>query len=125
LRHLIIYFSIKHFLKLIIFYFFSNSSIKLQWQSWSISQVGIPSDAVVAGHDKDGSALYVIRLRHGCNVYPGKYSVHRQQAYVSHDNREVTYDSRGSKFEVFLNHLKKLFLFFLIIFIIYHDHHYM
>lgn len=49
----------------------------------------VPMDAVVAGHDLDGSAIYVGRAYHEGDLIPAKVIPSKQVAYVPHGGQEV------------------------------------
>lgn len=66
----------------------------------------VPHDAVVAGHDVDGSAIYVGRAYHEGDLIPAKVIPSKQIAYVPHGGQE------HSKQEYHVRELN-LFLFFI------------
>ncbi|XP_058065357.1 uncharacterized protein LOC131215006 [Anopheles bellator] len=59
----------------------------------------IPQKAIIAGHDSDGSPLYVGRAIHEGDQLPGKVAANRHMAYVSYGGREY----RKSAFDVLVN----------------------
>ncbi|XP_052859693.1 uncharacterized protein LOC128266943 [Anopheles cruzii] len=59
----------------------------------------IPQNAILAGHDTDGSPLYVGRAIYKDDQLPGKVAANRHLAYVSYGGREHT----KSSFEVLVN----------------------
>lgn len=48
----------------------------------------VPHDAVVAGHDIDGSPIYVGRAYHEGDLIPAKVIPSKQIAYVPHGGQE-------------------------------------
>lgn len=76
---------------------------QLTWHQWSLYQNYIPDNAVKAGVDVDGSALYVIKTRDGCNDYPGKYSPDNkdgQHVWFANENGEIRIKNSTKPFEV-------------------------
>ncbi|XP_055690904.1 uncharacterized protein LOC129794238 [Lutzomyia longipalpis] len=53
------------------------------------AHAGVPPDAVVAGHDSDGSPIYVGRAFHEGDQLPAKVIPSKQIAYVSHNGQEI------------------------------------
>ncbi|KAM7345199.1 uncharacterized protein ACRADG_011595 [Cochliomyia hominivorax] len=58
--------------------------------NWQTVQLGeIPYNAVLAGHDSDGSAIYVGRSWHEGQLIPSKVVPERNEAYVCYDGAEI------------------------------------
>lgn len=53
------------------------------------SYSSVPMDAVVAGHDIDGSQIYVGRAYHEGDLIPAKVIPSKQVAYVPHGGQEI------------------------------------
>lgn len=63
----------------------------------------VPMDAVIAGHDLDGSTIYVGRAYHEGDLIPAKAIPSKQIAYVPHGGQEVPkqeYQVRALKFQI-------------------------
>uniref|UniRef100_T1GCZ0 Uncharacterized protein n=1 Tax=Megaselia scalaris TaxID=36166 RepID=T1GCZ0_MEGSC len=58
------------------------------WTSQSVSNE-LPPNAVLAGHDSDGSQIYVGRAYHDGDVLVAKYVPSRNQAYVCYSGQEI------------------------------------
>lgn len=52
----------------------------------------LPEGAVLAGHDQDGSQIYVGRAWHAGDQIPAKVLPSKQAAYVAHGGQEVLKD---------------------------------
>ncbi|XP_055537453.1 uncharacterized protein LOC129725522 [Wyeomyia smithii] len=59
------------------------------WVHCPISQGAIPLNAVRAGKDSDGSAIYVGRFNHDGNMLPAKVIPIRRVAYISYNGVEI------------------------------------
>ncbi|XP_005189330.1 uncharacterized protein LOC101891949 [Musca domestica] len=59
-----------------------------------------PANSVVAGHDSDGSVIYVARSQHNGLLLPAKFIPDRREAYVASDGNEI----RKSSIEVLAGH---------------------
>ena len=60
----------------------------MRWMAWSLHQ-GVPPSAVAAGHDVDGSQIYVARAVHEGEIIPGKYIPSKNAMYVSWNGQEI------------------------------------
>jgi hypothetical protein len=69
-----------------------NSFFKLIFQtaSWISYDVHAPimADAIKAGHDSDGTSIYVGRAYYGGELIPAKVLPDKQAAYISYDGGE-------------------------------------
>lgn len=63
--------------------------------AWILAQHGeIPPNAIPAGHEADGRALYIIRfITKGGQLTPGKLTANTREAHVSHGGKEVSSDA--------------------------------
>lgn len=67
----------------------TNSKIKgFNWVHASAGS-GVPPMAVIAGHDIDGSPIYVGRCSHDGDLIPAKVMPTKNIAYVSHGGNEI------------------------------------
>ncbi|XP_073833197.1 uncharacterized protein [Musca autumnalis] len=57
------------------------------WMSSSLEYA--PANAVVAGCDSDGSAIYVARAEHNGQMLPAKFIPHRREAYVASEGKQI------------------------------------
>eukprot|EP01120_Amphizonella_sp_Union-15-10_P003529 TRINITY_DN1394_c0_g1_i1.p1 TRINITY_DN1394_c0_g1~~TRINITY_DN1394_c0_g1_i1.p1 ORF type:complete len:175 (+),score=38.33 TRINITY_DN1394_c0_g1_i1:61-525(+) len=49
----------------------------------------IPSNALIGGHEQDGTPLYVIRSKHENSVQPGKFNPKHTDAYIGFAGKEI------------------------------------
>lgn len=65
----------------------------------------VPMDAVVAGHDVDGSTIYVGRAYHEGDLIPAKVIPSKNIAYVPHSGQEIPkheYHVRATQAAIYL-----------------------
>lgn len=61
---------------------------------------GVPTDAVIAGHDIDGATIYVGRAFHEGDMIPAKVIPSKQIAYVPFGGSEIPkYDYQVRNFQ--------------------------
>lgn len=60
----------------------------MEWLA-SNAHAGVPPNAVIAGHDIDGTAIYVGRAYHEGDLIPAKVIPSKQVAYIPHGGQEV------------------------------------
>lgn len=59
-----------------------------RWENCS-SHSGVPADAVIGGHDTDGSQIYVGRAFHEGDQIPAKIIPSKHAAYISFNGQEI------------------------------------
>ncbi|XP_058065358.1 natterin-3-like [Anopheles bellator] len=62
------------------------------WQFCS-NHTPIPPSAILAGHDSDGSPIYVGRANHNSDQLPGKVLGNKHMAYVGYHGKEIAKQS--------------------------------
>ncbi len=61
-----------------------------RWQKMESENGDIPSNAMIAGHEKDGTPLYVARAVYGGGLHPGKVRPGFKGANIPYGGKEIT-----------------------------------
>lgn len=59
----------------------------------------MPDGAILAGHDQDGSPIYIARAWHEGDIIPAKFIPTKNACYIAYNGQEILKDS----FEVLCN----------------------